>query len=389
MIVDRIQQNSAKYLPLKICCLIDSLHSGGAQRQMTWLVRSLVQNGHSVRLLTYHEFDHYLPLVRSLGVEPENVSSGTKVGRMFRVRSAIRRESPDAIISFLNTPNLLGIFSSLPPGKRIPLIVSERSLDVQGVDWSNRFRFNCFRFATKVVTNSYSQQQFVESNFPFLNPKLTTILNCVDLDKFKPRQIPRNSNAVSHSRDVRIIVAASVIAIKNAKSLIRAVARARDNGVAVSVDWYGNNLFLDGKPTAGSTYFLESQALVREMDLAGCFQFHAPVTNIQDKFGDYDACCLPSLQEGYPNVICESMSCGLPVLVSNLGDMQTMVTSERGFSFDPLNPESISQVLAEFSELSAEQKRIMGENNRAFAEESLSPTRFGQQYQTLLEEVVM
>ena len=112
---------------MKICCLIDSLNSGGAQRQMTWLVRALVGNGHDVRLMTYHKFDHYLPLIQECGVEPENIQSPSKVGRFWNFRSAIRKKKPDAIISFLDTPNFIGLFAGMRP-QRIPVIVSELSL---------------------------------------------------------------------------------------------------------------------------------------------------------------------------------------------------------------------------------------------------------------------
>lgn len=357
---------------------------------MTWLVRSLVEHGHQVRLLTYYQFDHYLPEIRALGVEPEHITTSTKVGRFWRFRSAIRKQIPDAIISFLDTPNLIGAFAALPP-KRIPLIVSERNLDVHGVSVANRMRFNCFRSATKVVTNCHSQYDFIAKQFPFLRPKLSTILNCVDLEKFYPvtqREDPRSPDPNASDRKIRILVAASIIARKNAQNLIRGVALARQASVDVSVDWFGNNLFQNGEPTPGSAYFLESKALIGELKLANHFRFHDPVTNLHERFRNFDACCLPSFQEGCPNVICEAMACGLPVLVSNFGDMKIMVESSRGFRFEPKSPESIAAALQSLANQTASQRRAMATANRRFAERELNPVRFGQEYEKLLQEVV-
>jgi glycosyltransferase involved in cell wall biosynthesis len=357
---------------------------------MTWLVRALVGNGHQVRLLTYHQFDHYLPVVQSAGVEPENIATSTKVGRFWKFRAAIRQDCPDVIISFLDTPNLIGVFAALPP-KRIPLIVSERNLDVHGKSVSNRIRFNSFRLASKVVTNCQSQYQFITTHFPFLKPKLSTILNCVDLDKFHPAaQSPERGSAENQNNHqaLRIIVAASIIPRKNAQNLIRAVALARQNEIEVSVDWFGNNLYENDQPTSGSAYFLESQELIRQLGLAEHFRFHDPVSNIHEMFRSFDACCLPSFREGCPNVICEAMASAMPVLVSDFGDLRIMVEPSRGYRFDPNEPRSIFAALTRFSELSAADRVAMGRENRRFAERELNPVRFAEEYEKLIAEVV-
>ena len=44
-----------------------------------------------------------------------------------------------------------------------------------------------------------------------------------------------------------------------------------------------------------------------------------------------DALCLPSLREGCPNIVIESLSCGTPVLASNVGAVPDMITdSQKG-----------------------------------------------------------
>ena len=52
----------------------------------------------------------------------------------------------------------------------------------------------------------------------------------------------------------------------------------------------------------------------------------------------YDAFCLPSFKEGYPNVIVEAMSCELPVLCSKICENPVIVEDNiNGFLFDPHN----------------------------------------------------
>ena len=349
---------------------------------MTWLVRALTGNGHEVRLLTYHQYPHYLSLVRDCGVEPENIESVTKVGRFWNFRSAIRRDRPDAIISFLDTPNFIGLFAGASPN-RIPIIVSERNHDIGGKSRSSNVRFNAFRFATRVVTNCYSQADFVSEHYPFLKSKLRTILNCVDLEAFVPSQklIPE--------KDRKLIVAASIIPRKNAQNLIRAMRIADDQGARVSVDWYGNNLFQGGQPTEGSGYYLEALELVNSLQLSDQFRFHDPVSNLHELYPTYDGCLLPSFREGCPNVICESMSAGLPALVSDHGDMKHMIDGAGGFRFAPDSPESIAQAITQFANASSANCQMMGDRNRQWAEQHLSPERFANEYESIIQEVVL
>ena len=347
---------------------------------MTWLVRALTNRGHEVRLLTYHQYSHYLSLVRGCGVEPENIESSTKLGRFWKFRTAIRKDKPDVIVSFLDTPNFIGLFAGLRPN-RIPVIVSERNHDIGGKTLSSSARFNLFRSADRVVTNCYSQADFIAEHYPFLKFKLRTILNCVDLEMFVKSQ-----KSIS-AEERKLIVAASIIPRKNAKNLIQGVRIAGDHGAYISVDWFGNNLYQNGEPTEGSKYYLESLELIGRLGMTEQFRFHDPVSNLHELYPNYDGCCLPSFREGCPNVICESMSAGLPALVSEHGDMKLMIDASGGFRFSPDSPESIGEAIVEFAGTSSEDCQKMGARNRQWAELNLSPERFASEYESILKEV--
>ncbi len=348
---------------------------------MTWLIRALLKRKHKIQQFTYFDkFDHFLPDVRAMGIEPENISASSRIGRFWNVRKAIRRNKPDCIISFLNTPNLIGVFSSLRPG-RIPLIVSERSLDIHGKTMSNRIRFNAFRMADRVVTNSQSQSKFIADNYPFLKTKTVVIPNCVDLDKFHPQQKQQSRPGK------RLIVAASVIPVKNTHRLIKAVKLAnQDAEVPILVDWFGNNLFVDGKPTPASKYFIEARDLVTQLGLESEFKFHDTVSDIHSRFASYDAVCLPSLFEGCPNIVCEAMSSGMPVLASNISDLQTLFGNFE-LLFEPTSIESIASTLKQFAQMSNTSLDQIGKQNRIEAKKRFSPERFAASYDKLVHLV--
>ena len=59
-----------------------------------------------------------------------------------------------------------------------------------------------------------------------------------------------------------------------------------------------------------------------------------------------DLFCLPSFSEGVPNVLLEAMSCGTPVIASDVGGIPEIVVSERqGILVPPGDPSSLAKAL--------------------------------------------
>jgi len=61
-------QASVIALTMKITCLIDGLVPGGAQRQLCMLAVLLKKRGMDVSMLTYHNHDFFLPMIREAGL---------------------------------------------------------------------------------------------------------------------------------------------------------------------------------------------------------------------------------------------------------------------------------------------------------------------------------
>jgi len=90
---------------------------------------------------------------------------------------------------------------------------------------------------------------------------------------------------------------------------------------------------------------------------------------------------LPSFYEGVPNVICEAMSCGLPILASDINDNSRFITSGvNGYLFNPYDEIDISNAMIEFFKLTESSRELMGLSSREKAKRIFGKDVFISEY---------
>lgn len=69
------------------------------------------------------------------------------------------------------------------------------------------------------------------------------------------------------------------------------------------------------------------------------------------KMSEYDVLLLPSYREGYPGVIIEALSLGMPVVATNLKGIKEMVDDKSSILIDPGNIEQLKEAIESFDEI--------------------------------------
>ena len=358
----------------KILCLIDTLGIGGAERQMMGLAYLLKQKGYQVDLVTYIAHDFQDVLMNRYGMTSQTLPvNNSQWSKLMAVRKYIKQNGGyDWVITYKGGPNGIGCLLKLM-GMRFKLIVSERITNSEV--GNRRTRFNMYKFANYVVPNAQSQADFLSAHFPWMKKKIVTITNFTDTDTFKPAEV------LPHP-EIRILTTARVARQKNVLNYLDAVAlfKKKANGLNVHFDWYGE---------VQSTELDYGEAVkqkVKDLGIEDIFTFHDGTKEIVDKYQQCDIYCLPSNFEGYPNVVCEAMSCGKPVVASRVCDIPYILKeNENGLMFDPSDINDIADKLLKMVSMPKEQREDWGRKGREIAETLFSRESFVNKYISLIE----
>lgn len=354
----------------RILCLIDGLTSGGAQRQLVGLSVLLKKAGYQVSFMWYHDTNFYEFILKENKVNCINIIAGSKISKISCVRRTIKRLQPDVVISYLDSPCVITCILKLLGG-HFKLIVSERNTS-QTVCWRERIKFNIYRYADFIVPNSFSQCNYIKQNFPFLSNKIITITNFVDTDYFSPA-LNRSSREF-----VNILSVGRIGPQKNVMNYIRAIKLLKARCYNFKILWYGSSYNAD--------YYQSCLDLIRENQLEDVFFFMGQTKDILNAYRDADVFCLPSIFEGFPNVICEAMSCGLPILCSNICDNPQIIDNgKNGFLFNPHSETSIVDALCSFLKMNEKDKQSFSNKSREMAKSRFAKDIFLKSYIDIIE----
>ena len=353
--------------------MIENLGSGGAERQLTGLAVMLKQHGYEVVVAYYVKKEFYVPFLDEHGVKHHFLSEGSNPKtRLFALRRYLHRQNPDTVISYSASPSIITCLLKRF-GAKWKLIVSERNT-TQILCNREKIKFFFYRWADVIVPNSQSQAIFIANHFPKLTSKVNVITNFVDTVKFSPSQEPINKHDV-----LKMVCVGRLMPQKNLPRFIEAVAKVLRDGYKVYVDWYGQDLEDD--------YSKEVHNEIIKLGIGESFIFHQPSDKIQEEYRAADVFCLPSLYEGFPNTLCEAMSCGKPVLCSRVCDNPNIVAEgKNGLTFDPLSSDNIADTIEKYISLPEMTRYDMERLSREIAVNMFSQESFIQKYINILEE---
>jgi len=290
---------------LRITLFSPALSAGGAERVLSLLANALAAEGHVITLITLADcatdFFPIDPAIHRVGLAAQSLSGGlldalcNNIGRIWRLRSALRDSDPEALIAFCDQANVLALLASR--GLPCRVIVSERtdpSLHDIGRLWSGLRRL-VYPWADTVVVQTEAVAAWLRREIP--RARVAVIPNPV-----LPPSVTKNADS-AQSRSPVIIGMGRLSHEKGLDRLLQAFA-------AVSPAFPNWRLHLLGDGPLREALQTEAERL----GIAARVTFPGNIAEPAGHLAAADLFVLPSRYEGFPNALLEAMAAGLPVL---------------------------------------------------------------------------
>ena len=330
---------------IRICFLIRRLDEGGAQRQLLTLIKGLDKTKYNITLMSFYEGGHYsgeiehFTHVKYVGLK--------KSGRwdvfnfIYRLVSQLRQINPDVLHGYLGLSNCLTIFMKpFLPKARMIWGVRASNMDLSQYDWLTRYsyKFECFlsQFAHTIIVNSKAGYQHSASN-GFPKNKMVVIPNGINTENFKPdpeaRTMVRDKLGIKNGETL-IGLIGRLDPMKDHSTFLKAAslyAKSRENVRFVCI---GNG---------PEPYKKKLVNLANKLGLSNHLLWLGPRNDMPKIYNALDiVSSSSSFGEGFPNVIGEAMACGVPCVVTDVGD-SPWVVGETGVVVPPKNPEALAE----------------------------------------------
>ncbi len=289
-----------------------TLSNGGAERVISVLLKKLVLDFNVTLVLFYDVVDYDIPSevnkIVLLDKQHQSSSILVKVKDMFslisRYSNTLKNEDIDISMSFLTLPNIINSIMS-KRHKKVKTIISERCYP------SLMYKYNKFSMLLVKIAFPlfYNRNDMLFSNSIHINKDLRdnfgvklpmyVIYNPIEIDDKK-----KDPTTIESTEYFKIINVGTLYAPKNQKLLLETLTQLNDETVRLT-------LLGQGPGEKDLKDFTAKSGISKLVDFKG------RVNNVKDHLLESDCFVLSSNNEGFPNVLLEAMSVGIPAISTN------------------------------------------------------------------------
>jgi glycosyltransferase involved in cell wall biosynthesis len=309
-----------------VCFVVGTLSQGGAERQLYYMIRVLRETGHGVTVLCLTQGEYWESRIRALGVPVVWVGrSSSRPVRLLRILEEVRRLRPDVIQSSHFHAN----FPSAVAGRLfgIPAIGAVRTDGLREVVGPGRI-LGKWNLKTPPLIAGNSKAGLANArSLGVPDRRLFFLPNVVDCAEFQVKEISAN-------RPLRLLTAGRLVEQKRHDRFIRLISCLRR-----SLPMAIRGIIAGDGPKAN-----ELRSLTKELELTdNDIEFCGVTQDMKGLYGKADVFVLTSDWEGTPNVVLEAMACGVPVVSTNVGDVEAVIQDGvSGFVVRPDDEEALA-----------------------------------------------
>lgn len=333
---------------MKIAFLIHSFSAGGAEKQFNMLSRKLSEKGYNNIFIIYKNTEHFYD-VKNIIIKYVPKIHKIDLFFLFSLAKFVKKEKIDILFSCYE-----GHFEAPMLWARLVKLFNSNVKIISGY---RAFRQKKSLLLIEKLTNRLSD--LIISN----NPKTENVLvNKLHIDKNKIKYIPNiidktnfevfSSNKIKNLRthlfpgnENRFICGtiARYVPQKNHQNIIEAAKLIKNQG---EIDKFFFSFY--GDISFYKSQYNKLQLMINEFELGKNVELNGTIKNVNNFINACDVIILPSLYEGFSNVVCESIMCKKPVIISkNANGAELVKEGVNGFVFNTNNHEELADCILE------------------------------------------
>ena len=329
----------------KLAVVIPSLHPGGAERQLYYLIKYWGKNR---PLLFYFRDGSWSLKFKKLGADLIHIDIAENkirylgmyiniVKYAYRMRKLLKYYNINILYTWLFEANAAGVLSTV--GLKTKNVTSIRFGYNHYISANIRLGkiieyiayILIFNSSYKIISNSNAGANILKRDFKTSKKKIYIINNGFpNLDYLSQNKTSAYKKIVKNHT---IGFVGRLDPIKDPFLAIDSVSRFAANSKTPVI------LYILGKEDGISRRELMQYAEKKQVTLYAT----GHIDNVQEYYKCFDVLLSTSTGEGCSNVIIEALACGIPVVATNVGDNQLLLDDKRGRVIKIKKPQYIAQ----------------------------------------------
>ena len=350
---------------VKILHVIIGLGSGGAEHMLRRLVESQRDSSgfrHTIVSLTTLGNVGATLSARGVSVHTLGLNGVLNApGTLLRLIRLIRRLQPDVVQTWMYHADLIGGLAARAAGQR-KIIWGIRSTDMlRGTAYKTyAIRLICARLSRlvpAVIVCAAEASRLSHTAIGYDPSKMVVIANGFELRDGLPNPEQRRIFRETHGlRDDDVVVGCvgRYNLYKDHENFVRAAGLLANRYESVRFLMVGRGVEL------GNAKLRE---LIAATGLADRFRLLGFREDVWNCLNAMDVFCLSSRSEGFPNVVGEAMSIGIPCVATDVGDVRTLL-ADTGIVVPKENSSALCQGLADVVSMPPGLREAMGRRGR-------------------------
>lgn len=364
---------------IKILYIVSTLEQKGPTNQLFYIISNLDKNVFDCKILTLSQEPElsFKAKFENAEIEIKCLNTG-RISGLFKnkklINDIVKIYKPDLI----HTQGIRADVYAAGLSEKSPVVTTARNFPLddypakfgkaKGKLMANR-HVNAFK-KLNVVACSHA----IQKKLGTVGINSLTIQNGVDIDGFSPLSHDDKKKVKEHlgikSPQRIYLTVGSLISRKNVKIQIEAFNKLRDyNSILLILGDGPQRKELEQAVKGDNVLFVGQVANVKEyLQISYCF-------------------ISSSLSEGLPNAVLEAMSCGLPVILSDILPHRELVEGS-GYEKFLFDPSDVDLLVKNIHEIGSVYWDGMSQESRQIVEENFTHRKMSTQYQTLYKKLI-